>query len=255
MTSYGHLRVQGIILLLGFCGVAKGGSELTVAVATNFLSTARELSSQFEEDHEVSVTLVSGSSGQLFAQIQNGAPYDVFMSADQEKIDAVVDKDLGLDDSRITYALGRLCFMLNPKREYDERAREHFESLKFNQIVLANSKLAPFGVAAVETFDTLEIDLEHQQKIVVLADNIGKTFAIVRSGNADAGMVALSSVLDDELEREFYYIIPTKLYNPIRQDAIILKRTKSETSARNFLSFIQSSEARSQIRTNGYSFD
>lgn len=233
----------------------ESADKLTVAVATNFLSTAKELSKEFEENSDVKVTLVSGSSGQLFAQIKNGAPYDVFLSADQAKIDAVIDADLGKDDSRITYAIGRLCFMLNPKHEYELRAREHFETLSFNQIVLANPKLAPYGIAAEEVFDASEVDLLGEEKKVVLADNVGKTYAIVKSGNTDAGMVALSSILDDELSREHYYVIPEALYSPLRQDAIILKRTPHATLAREFLDFIQSNEARAKIRSKGYAFD
>ena len=230
-------------------------SEFTVAVATNFLSTAKELSKKFEEDKELKITLVSGSSGQLFAQIQNGAPYDVFFSADQAKIDAIVDAELGIDDSRITYALGRLCFVLNPKREYENRAQEHFATRSFDRIVFPNPKLAPYGVAAEEVYDALEVDLEDEEKKVVFAANVGNAYAIVHSGNTDAGMVALSSILDDELDRKLYYVIPQKLYSPLRQDAIILNRTQNKSRARDFLNFIQSSEARAIIQNNGYAFD
>ena len=242
-------------LLFCLCCVTASSMEITVAVATNFLSTLKELQNKFEADHDAKITLVSGASGQLFAQIKNGAPYDVFLSADQAKIDAIVEEELGIDDSRITYALGRLCFMLNPKRKHERHAEELFESLNFNRIVLANSKLAPYGVAAEEVFDALDVDLDDEEKKIVLADNVGKSYAILRSGNADVGMVALSSILDDELDQKLYYIIPKKLYSPIRQDAIVLKRTKDVSGARAFLKFIQISDAQSIIRTNGYVFD
>lgn len=235
--------------------LSESPKELTIAVATNFLTTAKELGHKFEEESGVKTTLVSGSSGQLFAQIKNGAPYDVFLSADQAKVDATIDTDLGIEDSRITYALGRLCFMLNPKREYEQRAREFFEALDFQRIVFANPKLAPYGVAAEEVFTALEVDLSAEKKKVVFAENIGKAYATVQTGNTDAGMVALSSILDDELDREHYYIIPDKLYSALRQDAIILKRTSNETLAREFLDFVQSNETRAIIRNNGYAFD
>lgn len=229
--------------------------ELTVAVATNFLTTAEELIKQFEEESDLEITLVAGSSGQLFAQAKNGAPYDVFFSADQEKIEAIVDENLGIDDSRTTYALGRLCFMLNPKQDYEQSARELFENLEFNRIVFANPKLAPYGAAAEEVFDALEVDLSNENKKVIFADNVGKAYAIAHSGNADVGMVALSSVLDDELSDEYYYIIPEKYYSPLRQDAIILSSTKNEANAREFLDFVQSDDAKTIIRSNGYVFD
>lgn len=240
-------------IVLCFCVcVSVAGDELTVAVATNFLTTAEELSEKFEEESDVKITLVAGSSGQLYAQAKNGAPYDVFFSADQVKIDAMVDEELGIDDTRFTYALGRLCFMVNPKREFELRARELFENLEFKRIVFANPKLAPYGAAAEEVFDALEVDFAKEKKKVIFADNVGKAYAIVHSGNADVGMVALSTVLDDELSNEHYYVIPTKYYNPLKQDAIVLNRTEHESLAREFVEFVQSDEAKAIIRSNGY---
>ncbi|MXZ55153.1 MAG: molybdate ABC transporter substrate-binding protein [Gammaproteobacteria bacterium] len=229
--------------------------ELMVAVATNFLTTAEELIKQFEEESDLKITLVAGSSGQLFAQAKNGAPYDVFFSADQEKIEAIVEESLGIDDSRITYARGRLCFMVNPKKDYKQNAGELFANLEFTRIVLANPKLAPYGAAAEEVFDALEIDMKKEKKKVILADNVGKAYAIVNTGNADVGMVALSSVLDDELSDEYFYVLPAKHYSPLRQDAIILSRTKNEASAREFIDFVQSDDAKAIIRNNGYELD
>lgn len=226
-----------------------------VAVATNFLTTAEELIKQFEEESDLKITLVAGSSGQLFAQAKNGAPYDVFFSADQEKIEAIVEESLGIDDSRITYARGRLCFMVNPKKDYKQNAGELFANLEFTRIVLANPKLAPYGAAAEEVFDALEIDMKKEKKKVILADNVGKAYAIVNTGNADVGMVALSSVLDDELSDEYFYVLPAKHYSPLRQDAIILSRTKNEASAREFIDFVQSDDAKAIIRNNGYELD
>lgn len=242
------------VLVVWAC-ITVAADKLTVAVATNFFTTAEELIEKFEEESDVKVTLVTGSSGQLFAQAKNGAPYDVFFSADQEKIDAIIDEGLGYDDTRFTYALGRLCFMLNPKREHEQSARELFDSLKFNRVVYANPKLAPYGTAAEETFEELEIDLSQEKKKVIFADNVGKAYAIVHSGNADAGMVALSSILDDELTDVLYYVIPDKYYNPLRQDAIVLNRTERERLAREFIEFVQSDAAKAIIRSNGYGSD
>ena len=145
--------------------------------------------------------------------------------------------------------------MLNPKQDYEQPALELFENLEFNRIVFANPKLAPYGAAAEEVFDALEVDLSNENKKVIFADNVGKAYAIARSGNADVGMVALSSVLDDELSDEYYYIIPEKYYSPLRQDAIILSSTKNEANAREFLDFVQSDDAKTIIRSNGYVFD
>lgn len=253
-------RINRVIVRCGFFlslwGCVNGAAdELMVAVATNFLTTIEELIEEFEEQSEIDITVVSGSSGQLFAHAKNGAPYDVFFSADQVKIDAIIDEELGLDDTRITYALGRLCFMLNPKQEYEQRARERFVNLEFKRIVFANPKLAPYGTAAEEVFEALEVDLSREKKKVIFADNVGKAYAITHSGNADAGIVALSTVLDDELGSEHYYVLPAKYYNPLRQDAIVLNRTKNESLAREFVKFVQSDEAKAIIRSNGYALD
>ncbi len=241
--------------LLLWSGFTLASEELTVAVATNFLTTAEELIEQFEKQSDIEITVVAGSSGQLFAQAKNGAPYDVFFSADQEKIEAIVDENLGIEDSRITYALGRLCFMLNPKKDYEQSARKLFESLEFKRIVLANPKLAPYGIAAEEVFDKLEVDLSSEKKKVILAVNVGKAYSIVNSGNVDAGMVALSSVLDDELNSQHFYVLPEEYYSPLLQDAIILSRTENETNARAFFDFVQSDDAKAIIRSNGYELD
>ena len=255
MTRTNRVIESCCFLLYLWSSVNLIAEELTIAVATNFLTTAEELIKQFEEDSDIEVTVVAGSSGQLFAQVKNGAPYDVIFSADQDKIEAIVKENLGIKDSRITYALGRLCFMLNPKSASNQKALEQFENLEFNAIVIANPKLAPYGVAAEEVFDTLKVDLSTVNKKVIFADNVGKAYAIAKTGNADAGMVALSSVLDDELSDEYYYILPAKYYNPIRQDAIILSRTKNETNAREFLNFVQSDDAKTTIQSNGYELD
>lgn len=248
--------IRRSFFFLYLCGcVDATADELTIAVATNFLTTAEELSELFEEESEVNISIITGSSGQLFAQAKNGAPYDVFFSADQAKIDAIVDEELGFDDTRITYALGRLCFMLNPKHEHEKRAQELFENLDFKRIVIANPKLAPYGTAAEEVFEALEVDLSQEKKKVIFADNVGKAYAITHSGNADAGIVALSTVFDDELSDEHYYVIPTKYYNPLRQDAIVLNRTENESLAREFVEFVQSDEAKAIIRSNGYALD
>lgn len=255
MNRINRVIVRCIFFLSLWGCVYVSADELTIAVATNFLTTAEELIEKFEEISDVEITVVSGSSGQLFAQAKNGAPYDVFFSADQAKIDAIIDEELGLDDTRITYALGRLCFMLNPKQEYEQRARKRFENLEFKRIVFANPKLAPYGTAAEEVFAALEVDLSTEKKKVIFADNVGKAYAITHSGNADAGIVALSTVLDDELGSEHYYVIPAKYYNPLTQDAIVLNRTKNESLAREFVEFVQSDEAKAIIRSNGYALD
>jgi len=255
VNRFNRVIVGCCFILYLWNGVNLVAEELTIAVATNFLTTAEELINKFEEESDLEITVVAGSSGQLFAQAKNGAPYDVFFSADQEKIEAIIEENLGIDDSRMTYALGRLCFMLNPKRNYEQTARELFENLEFNRIVFANPKLAPYGAAAEEVFDALEVALSNENKKVISADNVGKAYAIAHSGNADVGMVALSSVLDDELSDEYYYIIPEKYYSPLRQDAIILSSTKNEANAREFLDFVQSDDAKAIIRSNGYVFD
>ena len=255
MSGIKQIIASCCFILYLWSSVGLVAEELTVAVATNFLTTAEELIKQFEEESDLEITLVAGSSGQLFAQAKNGAPYDVFFSADQEKIEAIVDENLGIDDSRITYALGRLCFMLNPNKDYEQDAGELLDSLEFTRIVFANPKLAPYGAAAEEVFDALEIDMKKEKKKLIIADNVGKAYAIVNSGNADVGMVALSSVLDTELSDKHYYTIPEKYHSPLRQDAIILSRTENEASAREFIDFVRSDDAQAIIRNNGYELD
>ncbi len=247
-----------VVLLLLFApfSLGKNETEITVAVATNFLTTAQELAEKFAEDEEINVNVVSGSSGKLLAQIKNGAPYDLFLSADQKRVDAVVEAELGDAESRITYALGRLCFMFSPKKEFEKSAKHTMEQGEFKRVVTANPAVAPYGLATDEVFEELDLnESESFFKRVIRADNIGQAFAMLHTGQVDVGMVALSSIVSKNIEADRYYIIPIELYTPIKQDGIVLTGSKHSKTANRFLVYLTEPDSKSIIRNHGYLLD
>ena len=247
-----RLVLIGAFFLVGCCLYAE---QLTVAVATNFLTTAKEVGKQFSTDTDVSLTHVSGSSGQLVAQILTGAPFDVFFSADQQRIDALVKRDLVEIDTRFTYATGQLVFFLNPKQYHKQTATEKFANRVFGSLVIANPKIAPYGVAAEEVLDQVLSTSKEKSLKISYGENVNQAFSITYTGNVDSGIVALSSVIARAVDEQLYYLIPSEYYSPIKQDAVILKSSKQKDQARQFFEYFKSRTAKDIIREHGYLVD
>lgn len=229
-------------------------NQLTVAVATNFLATMEELSEQFSSHYEAELTVVSGSSGQLVAQIRAGAPFDVLFSADQERVESLLELDLAELNSRFTYANGQLAIYLNPRNQKDLSAQETFENLECDSIVIANPKVAPYGQAAKEVINRIS-SMDVLEKSVVFGENVNHAFAITHTSNVDCGLVAFSAILHKAIDQQYYYKIPHDYYSPIKQDAVILKSSKDANLSQKFFDFVQSPEAKELIREHGYLVD
>ncbi len=206
--------------------------ELMIAVASNFTGTINEIIRQFEAQSEHSIRLSFGSSGQIFAQIVNGAPYDMFFSADQEKPLELENRQLIAENSRFTYALGRLVLW---SRSADINLDEG-DILKrgaFNRLAMANPRLAPYGQAAEETLQALDA-LDGSQNKRVYGQNITQAFQFVESGNADIGFVALSQLqASGFITAGSVWLVPEDHHAPIRQDAVILKRQQTQWQPQN----------------------
>ena len=228
--------------------------EAIIAVSTNFLETAKKLVEQFDAT-DGKVVLASGSTGQIFAQINQGAPYHAFLSADQERVNELVKRELAISDTQFTYAVGRLCFLLAPKRKSQNTPKTRFEDLELGRIAIANPRIAPYGRAAIEALESVGWSSSEEIDRVATAQNVGQAFAMISSGNADTGIVALSTVLLRSVPQEDFYIIPDRLHDPIQQDAVLLSRGKSNTAAKSFLDYISSEEGKAVIRSHGYKFD
>jgi molybdate transport system substrate-binding protein len=243
--------VFSLLLGLFLAGPAAGG-EAVVAVAANFSEVAERLARDFERESGHKLTFVAGSTGKLHAQIANGAPFDVFLSADQESPVRLEKEGLAVAGSRFTYATGRLTLW---SREPGRIGRDGAATLrqgKFRLLAIANPALAPYGAAARQTLESLGLWQRFQDRIV-MGETIGQAHTLVASGNAELGFVALSSVLSPRnATKGSRWDVPSGLHAPIRQDAVLLARAAGNPAARGFLAFLRGGKAKAVVKTYGY---
>ncbi len=233
-----------LALLLVSCGGTDQRPELRIAVASNFKTPATELVKIFQDRTGENITITAGSTGKLFAQIRNGAPYDVFLAADRARPELLESEGPAAAGSRFTYALGKLV-LWSPQEIGTNSGPEFLEKGEFEKLAIANPKLAPFGKAAEEVLRNLGI-WERFEARLVRGEDIGQTFQFVSTGNADAGFVALSQVKG---KTGSFWEVPQELYSPIEQQAVLLKDTDA---GRGFLRFLDSEEGKKVIRKFGY---
>ena len=226
--------------------------EINVAVASNFTATMKAIVAEFEKSSGHHVNLSLGASGKFYAQIKNGAPFHAFFSADQAKPEALEQDGLTVPESRFTYAIGALALWSIKAGFVDDNATK-LKSGNFNKLALANPRLAPYGVAAIEVLDHLQLREETGPKWV-LGENIAQTYQFVHTGNADMGFVALSQIIEQGLiKKGSGWIIPDSFYTPVRQDAVLLQHGKDSHAAHALLDFVRSSNtARKIIEDHGY---
>ncbi|WP_219988774.1 molybdate ABC transporter substrate-binding protein [Leucothrix pacifica] len=245
------LRSIVLSILLGISSTPAFADDLLVAVASNFIKPMQAISQQFTESTGHKVTLSFGSSGKLMAQIRHGAPFDLFLSADQDKVTRLLEKELAVSGSEFIYAQGRLV-LWSGKQELVDTSGDVLKSDKFRYIALADAKLAPYGKAAEQVISALGIE-QHLKPRVVKGENISQTYQFVRTGNADLGFVALSQVQHHpESLKGSQWLIPRDYHEPIDQYAVILKRAKHKDAATEFSQFLQRKSTHALIRSFGY---
>lgn len=242
----------GVFLLL--ISAHLQAESINVAVASNFAQPMKELVSRFERNTGHNVTLSFGSAGKLYAQITHGAPFAVFLSADQKMPQLLEESGRAVRGSRFTYAEGRLV-LWSSRQGFLERGVAVLTDGQFKRLALANPKLAPYGKAAVEVLEHLGLIASTRPKWIQ-GENISQTFQFVASGNAELGLVALSQV-KDRLDggNGSGWVIPQSLYQPIRQDFVLLEFAKQNAAAKGLLAFLKTPEARSIIEAYGYGTD
>ena len=227
--------------------------EIKIAVASNFYPTMKELVKHFElithnSDTTNNIVLISGSSGKHYAQILNGAPFDLFFSADKLRPNMLEKEDVFNNQSRFTYALGKLA-LWSPFNEYVDSDGQVLYTDDFRFLAIANPKIAPYGVASKETLTSMNLWQDMEEKLV-RGENIAQTFQFAKSGNAKLGFVSYSQILSLNSSSEgSYWLVPQSMYQPIEQQAILLK---DSSLGKDFLSFIKSNEALDIIKRNGY---
>ena len=226
--------------------VGAQGADVLVAVAANFVRPAERIVGDFAEVHGGDVALVAGSTGKLYAQIRNGAPFDVFLAADQRRPALLENEGLALAGSRFTYAVGRLALWSG--REGVEVNADTLRRGDYRKLAIANPELAPYGQAAREVLVRLGA-LELAQRRLVTAESVGQAFALVATGNADLGLVAAPQA--QRAGQGNLWLIPESLHEPIRQDAVLLARASDNTIAAAFVAFLRT-DARAVITSLGY---
>lgn len=248
---HGAPMLLALAALLLLAGTARAG-QVTVAVAANFAEPMETLAPRFEAETGHEVTLVTGSTGKLYAQIVHGAPFDVLLAADMARPLRLAEEGLADPDSRFTYAVGGLTLWSADPEAIGQDCLAALRQRDFRHLAIANPELAPYGEAAREVLTALGL-WQAVQAELVRGENIGQTFQLVATGNAELGFVARAQVLSPRNQiAGSRWDVPGELHAPIRQDAILLHRAIDPGAARAFLAFLRSPEAQAVIEGFGY---
>jgi molybdate transport system substrate-binding protein len=225
--------------------------EVSVAVASNFTAPMKAIAQAFERDTGHKAILSFGATGQFYAQIKNGAPFAVLLAADDETPARLEREGVAVPGTRFTYATGKIV-LWSKKADLVDTNGEILKTGKFDKLALANPKLAPYGAAAMQVLEKLNLTKQLGPKLVE-ASNIGQTFQFVSSGNAALGFVALSQVFENgKLKEGSGWVVPSNLYSPIKQDAVLLTSGKANVAAQALLQYLRSDKAKAIIVSFGY---
>lgn len=247
MQIAGPLRLAVIAVVAALVGGNAFAAETNIAVAANFTDAAKEIAAAFKQKTGHQAVLSFGSSGQFYTQITQDAPFQILLSADDERPKKLVDDGLAVADSRFTYAIGKL--VLWSKTTDFVKGAETLEAGAFSKLAIANPMAAPYGAAAVESLKALKL-YETLQPKIVQGTNITQTFQFIDTGNAELGFIALAQLFGNPGGSR--WLVPQALYTPIRQDAVLLKKGAANEAATAFLSFLKGPEARAIIARYGY---
>ena len=246
--------VSGLLLALLLFNISGAwADELRVAVASNFLLPIKELSREFEKNYANKIVVISASTGKLYAQIKQGAPFDILLAADSLRPELLEKEGIGISGSRFTYAVGELALWSPDNKLFLRNDLKVLNQKKIRYLAIANPKTAPYGKAAKQVLRKKGFWDQLQAKLV-RGENISQTFQFLVTGNADIGFIALSQLRKNQKEFKGYsWTIPSEWHDPIRQQAILLKRAKKNKTALEFLNFIQSNRVQKIIESYGYS--
>ena len=238
--------VPGIALALG-AALPGQAAQTNVAVAANFTAAANEIAQAFKAKTGHEAILSFGSTGQFYTQITQDAPFEGFLAADNERPAKAIEEGFAVAGSQFTYAIGKL--VLWSKDPDLVQGESTLKSGDFTKISIANPETAPYGAAAVQTLKALGLyDLLAPK--IVQGNNITQAFQFVQTGNAELGFVALAQVIDDQEGSR--WDVTDDLYDPIKQDAVLLKKGADNEAAKAFLQFLQGPEAEAIITRFGY---
>jgi molybdate transport system substrate-binding protein len=242
-------QIAGLAILLIAAASPALAAETQVAVAANFTEPAKEIAAAFKAATGHTATLSFGSSGQFYAQMAHGAPYEVFLSADADRPKKAEQDGLGVAGSRFTYAIGRLVLYSKTPGLVDGAGAVLGKPSAFNKVAIADPAAAPYGVAAVQTMQRLGLYGVLKPKIVT-GSSIAQTYQFVQTGAAEVGFVAMSQVINTPGGSR--WVVPEADHAMIDQQAILLYPGKDNPAAKAFLAFLKGPQAAAIIKKYGY---
>jgi molybdate transport system substrate-binding protein len=243
-----HTGVAALAATLLLGAAPARAATVAVAVAANFTAPAKQLAAAYQQKTGNAVVLSFGASGNFFAQITQGAPFEVFLSADAARPQKLAANGLGVPGSVFTYAIGKLVLWSAKPGFVDDQGKV-LSGGKFTHIAIADPKAAPYGAAAVEAMQALGV-YATLTPLIVTGESINQAYEFTASGNADLGFVALSQVIKSDKGSQ--WLVPQNLYKPIMQDAVLLKPGADDPAAKGFLAYLKTPEALAIIHSYGY---
>ena len=249
VRSFTPGALAALIGCLAVTGVQ--ADEVQVAVAANFTAPIQAIASEFEKDTGHKLIAAYGATGQFYTQIKNGAPFEVFLAADDSTPEKLETEGDIVPGSRFTYAIGTLA-LWSAKDGYVDDAGKVLEKNQFKHLSIANPKAAPYGLAATQVLAKLGLTDKVKDKIVE-GQNITQAYQFVSTGNAELGFVALSQIFKDgKVSHGSAWIIPETMHDPIKQDAVILKKGENNPAAKALTEYLKGPKAEAIIKSYGY---
>ncbi|MDZ3826357.1 molybdate ABC transporter substrate-binding protein [Pseudomonas monsensis] len=225
--------------------------EVQVAVAANFTAPIQAIAADFEKDTGHKLVAAYGATGQFYTQIKNGAPFEVFLSADDTTAEKLEKEGDSVRGSRFTYAIGTLA-LWSAKEGYVDAKGDVLKKNEYQHLSIANPKAAPYGLAATQVLEKLKLTEATKAKIVE-GQNISQAYQFVSTGNAELGFVALSQIYKDgKVSSGSAWIVPASLHDPIKQDAVILNKGKDSAAAKALVEYLKGPKAAAVIKSYGY---
>jgi len=246
-----HVHVAAVAALCALTSSPVFAGEINAAVASNFSAPMKQIVTLFEQQSGDTVKLSFGSTGKFYAQIKNGAPFDVFIAADTATPQRLEEEGMTVNGSRFIYALGKLVLWSARPNFVDDQGRV-LRKGDYEKLAIADPKLAPYGMAAKQTLGKLAMWNSIIDKLV-MGENITQAYQFVATGNAELGFVSLSQVMrDGKVSTGSWWLVPSNMYKPIRQSAVLLSGAKDKAAAQAFLDFLKSKKAAAVILSYGY---
>lgn len=242
---------RSLLLTLSLASGALHAAQAQVAVAANFAEPIKAIAAVLEKTTGHTLQVTVGATGRLYAQIRNGAPFDVLLAADTRAPEQLEADGLAQPGSRFTYATGKLVLWSADPARVDARGAV-LKTGGFRKLAIANPKTAPYGAAAVDVMDKLGLTAALTPKLVQ-GESIGQTYNFAFTGNAEIAFVAMSQVLEGgRLKGGSMWVVPQNLYAPIRQDAVLLRRAANNEAAKALMQLLRSPNIKTLIRSYGY---